>query len=375
MSRGFACDRARRRRSPRTWRGSRSAMSRKEYPHKLDHVLRERRGRAAAARRCIRSSSAASTGTAASTAGGRLLTLRRLFPAHCRKRGAIAELAERSFTREKVGGELAYLDRPLSRGFERPYGWAWLLYLHLEATRHDGALGSRARAAGARLRRAASRLSADPDLPDPRRHAFQHGLRAGPGARMGRRVRSRARASRSASARAALVRRRPRLPGVGAGRRRVPVAGADRGAVHGAHAARRCSRLVRAVPAARRAARSRRRCSSRRSSATAATARSRISTASISAAPGAGASSRRCCRPTKRAIAEAAADEHLAAALPHVAGDYMGEHWLASFALLALLHWSAGSPASRRADSTGASSRAARRRRSPDKCRRYSAPR
>jgi hypothetical protein len=31
------------------------------------------------------------------------------------------------------------------------------------------------------------------------------------------------------------------------------------------------------------------------------------------------------------------AEEHLAAALPHVEGDYMGEHWLASFALLALL--------------------------------------
>ena len=30
------------------------------------------------------------------------------------------------------------------------------------------------------------------------------------------------------------------------------------------------------------------------------------------------------------------ADSHLAAALPHLAGDYMGEHWLASFALLAL---------------------------------------
>ena len=41
------------------------------------------------------------------------------------------------------------------------------------------------------------------------------------------------------------------------------------------------------------------------------------------------------------AIAEAAAREHLAASLPHVAGDYMGEHWLASFALLALM---AGEP-------------------------------
>ncbi len=37
-----------------------------------------------------------------------------------------------------------------------------------------------------------------------------------------------------------------------------------------------------------------------------------------------------------RAVAHAAADRHLAASLPHVAGDYMGEHWLASFALLAL---------------------------------------
>ena len=36
---------------------------------------------------------------------------------------------------------------------------------------------------------------------------------------------------------------------------------------------------------------------------------------------------RSCARPPKA---------HLAAALPHVAGDYMGEHWLASFALLAL---------------------------------------
>lgn len=37
-----------------------------------------------------------------------------------------------------------------------------------------------------------------------------------------------------------------------------------------------------------------------------------------------------------KAIAEQAAAEHLAAALPHIAGDYAGEHWLASFALLAL---------------------------------------
>ena len=35
-------------------------------------------------------------------------------------------------------------------------------------------------------------------------------------------------------------------------------------------------------------------------------------------------------------------EEHLAAAMPHVSGDYMGEHWLASFALLAMLSDGAG---------------------------------
>ena len=36
------------------------------------------------------------------------------------------------------------------------------------------------------------------------------------------------------------------------------------------------------------------------------------------------------------ARARAAAELHIAASLPHVAGDYMGEHWLATFAMLAL---------------------------------------
>jgi hypothetical protein len=39
----------------------------------------------------------------------------------------------------------------------------------------------------------------------------------------------------------------------------------------------------------------------------------------------------------RHGIALEAAETHLDAALPHVTGDYMGEHWLASFALLALL--------------------------------------
>jgi hypothetical protein len=33
---------------------------------------------------------------------------------------------------------------------------------------------------------------------------------------------------------------------------------------------------------------------------------------------------------------ERTAGDHLAAALPHIAEDYMGEHWLATYAVLAL---------------------------------------
>ncbi|HEU5482801.1 MAG TPA: DUF2891 domain-containing protein [Sphingomicrobium sp.] len=65
-----------------------------------------------------------------------LLILRRLFPGMA-EAIAIDELAEASFTDEKVAIEDSYFRRPLSRTFERPYGWGWLLALHLEASRHD----------------------------------------------------------------------------------------------------------------------------------------------------------------------------------------------------------------------------------------------
>ncbi|MBA3678143.1 MAG: DUF2891 domain-containing protein [Sphingosinicella sp.] len=61
-----------------------------------------------------------------------LLRVRRLFPdLAVTKR--IDALAEAMLTPENVAGELAYLDRAYSGSFERPYGWAWLLALHLEA--------------------------------------------------------------------------------------------------------------------------------------------------------------------------------------------------------------------------------------------------
>ena len=51
----------------------------------------------------------------------------------------IRTLADGMFTPEKVAGELAYLDRAYTGGFERPYGWAWLLMLHAEAQKHETA--------------------------------------------------------------------------------------------------------------------------------------------------------------------------------------------------------------------------------------------
>ena len=45
----------------------------------------------------------------------------------------------KAFTRDNVSGELLrILARPLSGTFERPYGWAWLLMLAAELTKHEG---------------------------------------------------------------------------------------------------------------------------------------------------------------------------------------------------------------------------------------------
>lgn len=48
-----------------------------------------------------------------------------------------ALFAER-FTAANVAGEVAYVQRPSARGFERPYGWGWLLALQTELELHDG---------------------------------------------------------------------------------------------------------------------------------------------------------------------------------------------------------------------------------------------
>jgi len=60
-----------------------------------------------------------------------LARLRRLFP-QTPEAAETDALFSSSFTLEKVAGECAFLLRPGNAGFERPYGWGWLLKLAAE---------------------------------------------------------------------------------------------------------------------------------------------------------------------------------------------------------------------------------------------------
>lgn len=54
----------------------------------------------------------------------------------------IRALLDAQFTPEKVAVEVTYLARPESRSFERPYGWAWALMLAGELLRHESEKGA-----------------------------------------------------------------------------------------------------------------------------------------------------------------------------------------------------------------------------------------
>ena len=71
-----------------------------------------------------------------------LAAVRRRFPDH----PVAAEIDARftaAFTDDAVEGERAFLRRPTARGFERPYGWAWLLKLQAELLRLEGPWATR----------------------------------------------------------------------------------------------------------------------------------------------------------------------------------------------------------------------------------------
>jgi hypothetical protein len=104
---------------------------RREYPHKLDHVINSLED--------VRSPSElhpifyGSFDWHSCVHGyWMLLRLRGLYP-EMPAAPRIDSLCAEMLTPEKVAGELAYVERAASAGFERPYGWAWLLMLHREA--------------------------------------------------------------------------------------------------------------------------------------------------------------------------------------------------------------------------------------------------
>jgi hypothetical protein len=106
----------------------------REYPNKLDHVLTE----AADAKgpRALHPIFFGSFDWHSCVHGyWTLATVLRLHP-DIPEAPAIRALFDERFTPQNVAAEVGYLSRPSARGFERPYGWAWLLKLQAELAAH-----------------------------------------------------------------------------------------------------------------------------------------------------------------------------------------------------------------------------------------------
>jgi hypothetical protein len=109
----------------------------REYPNKLDHVMNGAGD--------VRSPSAlhpvfyGSFDWHSCVHGYWLLaTIARRFP-DLPATPTIRELFDRQLTADKIAGEVAYLNEPVRGGFERPYGWAWALMLSAELSRGGAA--------------------------------------------------------------------------------------------------------------------------------------------------------------------------------------------------------------------------------------------
>ncbi|MEZ5938395.1 MAG: DUF2891 domain-containing protein [Hyphomonadaceae bacterium] len=252
----------------------------------------------------------------------------------------VRRLYETSFTPETIEAERAYLDTPASRGFERPYGWAWLLALQAELDRHDGPLAAAAQTLEPLSTAFAKRFADFLPLADypvrtgvhtstafALRLAADHSEARDPG--LHRLIREKALAWHGADRDAQAWEPSqdaflsPTLMEAACMKRLMPASDfrdwfADflPGVVHGEPA-------VLFSPA---------RVSDR-------------SDGKIAHLDGLNFSRAWCWRELagaldeddpRRAPMEAAAQRHIEARLDHVAGDYMGEHWLATFAVLAL---------------------------------------
>ena len=307
----------------------------REYPHKLDHVLMGDED--ARTPRDLHPIFFGSFDWHSCVHGWwMLLTLRRMFP-QMGQAAEISALAEASFTAEKIAVELAYLDRPQSAGFERPYGWAWLLALHGEAARHgDREWAARieplARAFAERMKRYLAILTYPIRTGTHFNSAFALVL-AGDWA-----------AAHDAELAAAIATKTRQW----FGEDRDCQAWEPGGDEFLSPALMVALAMARAVPADEFAEwfagfLPRMAEGDPASLFTPATVSDR-SDGKIAHLDGLNLSRAWCWRSLgallaaeQQQLAARTADAHLGAAMPHVAGDYMGEHWLASFALLALL--------------------------------------
>lgn len=244
------------------------------------------------------------------------------------------------FTAANVAGELAYLARPMARSFERPYGWGWLLALQAELELHDGGaiaaaaaqMRPLAKAFGQRFRdflplanypirtgvhsstAFSLRMSADwAEAFDPELFSLMQSKALGWYGRDG---------DCQAWEPSQDDFHSPALSEAECMRRFLP-------------AAEFRVWFANFLPAAR---------VGEPASLFAPALVSDRTDGKIAHLDGLNFSRAWCWRSIARAIddpvvadlARAAAERHILASLPHVAGDYMGEHWLATFALLAL---------------------------------------
>ena len=260
------------------------------------------------------------------------------------ERDEIRALFDRQLTPDAIGAELAYLRQPSRGTFERPYGWAWLLMLAAELSRHDSEEGRTWTAAIAPLARAFSErfVAFLPKATYAIRvgthfnSAFASALALDYARALGDDALERAIGERCRAWFSADVDCQAWEPG-----------GDD--FLSSALMEAECMRLV-LVPAefTQWFERFLPRVAVHQPASLFTPARvSDRSDGKIGHLDGLNLTRAWCWRSIagvawdagdpRFAIAHAAAEEHLAASLPHVAGDYMGEHWLATFALLALV--------------------------------------
>jgi len=311
----------------------------REYPNKMDHVLtgpQDIRGQ-----RDLHPIFYGSFDWHSCVHGyWTLATVLRVYP-DMPEAPAIRALFDDAFTAAKVAAETEYVLRPSSRGFERPYGWAWLLMLQAELRRHEAGWAARhqplADAFEARFVEFLPKASYPIRTGVHSSTAFALRLAAdyaAPGGALAGLIEMRAwdwyGADRDANA------WEPSLDDflsptlmTAALMARVDAAGFP------AWFDGYLPRVAEALPA---------------SLFTPAVSPDR-SDGKMAHLDGVNLSRAWCWREVAAALpadhaarrgAQAAAQTHLAASLPHVAGDYMGEHWLASFALLALLAGAGG---------------------------------